>query len=157
MRELLTWKAVGWVVATIILPAAISAFGPEIRRFLDVLRGKPRQWRLARLKYKLCLLERLHNSPYNLLLHLAWNLVYVSQFLAAYAFVFVIIKLFKPDVVFTVPGTVLSAVSAVFGRVLGLADTVYALYDFDRETGKLRAKIERLEKPTAKAATSPIG
>ena len=157
MRELLTWKTVAWVLATIILPAVISAYGPEIRRLLDVWRSKPHQWGLAQLKYKLSLLERLHNSAYNLLLHFIWSFVWVFQFLLGYALLFGIVRLFKPNFVFTLPGMALSALSAIIGRGLGLTEIVYALYDYDKETAKLRAKIEKLENRTAKAARGAVG
>ncbi|MFY9561116.1 MAG: hypothetical protein WAQ52_12855 [Terriglobales bacterium] len=146
MREFLSWKSLGWVLATIVVPAFISAYGPEIRRLLDAGRGKPRQWWLGRLKYNLNLLERLHNSSYELMLHFIWNLIWVFEFVFGYLLLFWIVKLFKPDLPFTIPTTI---VSGICGRLLGLKSTVYALYDYEKATAKLKAAIDKIEKPAA--------
>jgi len=93
VKELLTWRFAGWLAVTIILPAAISAYGPELRRLFDAAQREPRQFMSRQLKYKLALLERLHNSPYNLLPHFIRNVVWVSEFLLAYTLTFWVLKI----------------------------------------------------------------
>jgi len=99
---------------------------------------------LGRLKYKLTLLERLHNSPYNLLLHFIWNLVWIFEFLFGYVLFFSFVKLFKPDLPFAITGTIFSG---IVGRLFALKSTVCGLYDYEKETARLKTRIDKMEKP----------
>jgi len=144
MAGVLSWKSVAWVVVTIILPLVFSAYGPEVRRLLEAGRRKPRQWMLTRLRYELNLLESLHNSPYNLLLHFAWNVVWVFESLLAYILLIGLVSLYKPIVRLTIPGII---IAGIFGRVLALKDTVNGLYEYDNKTAELRGRIEKIQKP----------
>ena len=141
-----------WLLATIILPAIITAYGPEIRRLFEAARKRPSRFLLGHFKYRLTLLQRLHGSTYNLLLHLAWNVVFLMEFSIAYAFTLWLVALFKPDIPFKITGMVLAG---VFGRVIALRETVYGLHEYDKTTAKLSARIAEMEAEQTDTATQP--
>jgi hypothetical protein len=143
MRGLSTLQIAGWLLTTIVAPAILAAYGPELRRLLDSLHRKPHNWLLARRKYKLNLLERLHNSPYNLLLYFMWNVAYVTLSLSGYLFMIGLAKIFKPNLVVSFPAIL---ASGAFGRVFAMNEVIYSLYDYDKTTAKLREKIDSATK-----------
>jgi len=149
MGTLLSWKTVGWLLATFLIPAVVSAYGPEIRRMLDAWKRKPGRFALSHLQYKLALLENLHGSSYNLLLHFIWNLLWIAQFCVVYVLAIAVIGFLSRTSVADFSFIVLAA---IIGRVLALRDTISGLYRYEQATTDLKAAIGELQKKFAGGA-----
>ena len=147
------WSAVGYLVFVVIVPTIAAAYSPEIRFAVSQGFGKPkkwgREWKIEYLRSQLRSLEWIHNSAYNLLLHLAWNAVWVLRLSIGYSLVMsVIIMSFSwrhPTGTVPLPVFLPTFVCLTFGRSLALMQTLNGLYNYERRVTEIKAEIQRLE------------
>jgi hypothetical protein len=159
MRNVLTWisahlwSGAAYLFFVLILPGIVSAYSREIRFAISRGVGKPRKWgrawKIEYLTHQLRTLEWLHNSAYNLLLHLAWNAVWVLRLSIGYSFAvsFIIMAFTWRHPAGTIPLPVFLPTLAclTFGRSLALMDTFNGLYRYDERVAYMKAEIQRLE------------
>ena len=147
------WPALGYLVFVVIVPTIASAYSPEIRFALSRGFGRPtkwgREWKTEYLKSQLGLLLWIHNSAYNLLLHLAWNAVWVLRLSIGYSLALsIVIMSFSwkhPTGTIPLPVFLPTLACLTFGRSLALMQTLNGLYKYEQRVTEIKAEIQRLE------------
>ena len=150
-----------FAIVLFVLGVLVSLFSVEIRRLLSV---PPRKWRglrVARLQYRLNLMQRLHNDAYRLLLYFMWSIgECVWQYLVSYGPVIALVGIKipfagKPLQALTLDKLVPPAAGVAFGWVWHLRKTVYDQYHYEERFKFYAERIAHLTGATAEVPSTP--